>query len=363
MAQAKSKRIFYFDALRAFAIIAVIIIHIFNSTRFMTTPDYAVIPSFNWFISCFLGSAFRVGVPLFLMLSGALSLGRVWDIKSFLKKRIPRITVPFIFWGFVLSVFMVAVSYYFGFIHTIDPFNFDGFIHYLYNSYMYENEGFTPYWFFWMILGVYLIMPVFNKWILNSDLKELEYFLILWLITCIFDFTLFIEFPINLSYFSGPIGLVVAGYYFSHTERKVFNSPYWALLICFIGFVMAAIAYYLLSDASHSHLIDRYSIMNVTLAIGIFLLFRNFSKFGFHPGFLYNPDGLFRKAVFSLATYSYGMYLIHRVVMQVVYRYFKNNLDFIPFVLLLFVTTFFISWAIMAISNRIPYLNELIGVK
>lgn len=56
MTQNRSKRIFYLDALRAFAIIAVVIIHIFNSTRFMTAPGYAAIPSGKWLISCFLGS-------------------------------------------------------------------------------------------------------------------------------------------------------------------------------------------------------------------------------------------------------------------------------------------------------------------
>lgn len=33
------------------------------------------------------------------MLSGALSLGRGWKIKDFLKKRLPRIAIPFTFWG------------------------------------------------------------------------------------------------------------------------------------------------------------------------------------------------------------------------------------------------------------------------
>lgn len=363
MTHNKSQRIFYFDALRAFAIIAVVIIHIFNSTRFMTAPGYAVIPSGKWFISCFLGSTFRVGVPLFLMLYGALSLGRVWDIKSFLKKRLPRITIPFLFWGFVLSVFIVAFSYYFTFVHTIDPFNLNNFTHYLYHSYMADNKGFTPYWFFWMIFGVYLIMPILNKWILNSKLEELEYFLVIWLITCIFDFTLFKEFPIELTYFSGPIGLVVAGYYFANTKRKIFNSPYWALLICIIGFLLAAVHMYLFSDTKHIILMDRWSIMNVVLSIGIFLLFKNFSKFNFHPNFLYNPDGLFRKAVFSIAMYSYGIYLIHRVIMEIFYRYFMHDLSFIPFILLLFFTTFFISWAIMAVCYRIPYLKDVIGVK
>ena len=56
---------------------------------------------------------FRFGVPLFLMLAGALSLGRDWDIKTFLGKRLPRIIEPFIFWGLILSALVISCSYLF----------------------------------------------------------------------------------------------------------------------------------------------------------------------------------------------------------------------------------------------------------
>lgn len=39
----------------------------------------------------------RIGVPVFLMLSGALLLNREIDITDFLKKRLARLTYPFIF--------------------------------------------------------------------------------------------------------------------------------------------------------------------------------------------------------------------------------------------------------------------------
>ena len=83
----KSKRIFYFDALRAFAIISVILIHIYSVTRGYVLSGYGTIPSFEWIYTQFIGNSFRIGVDLFLVLSGALSLGRDWTIKSFLSDR------------------------------------------------------------------------------------------------------------------------------------------------------------------------------------------------------------------------------------------------------------------------------------
>ena len=99
MTVTKSKRIFYFDALRAMAIICVIVVHVYAVTRTYVMADYGIIPSFRWIFSQTLGNCFRIGVDLFLILAGALSLGRVRTIREFLSKRIPRIVAPFLFWG------------------------------------------------------------------------------------------------------------------------------------------------------------------------------------------------------------------------------------------------------------------------
>ena len=65
----KSKRIFYFDALRAMAIIAVIVIHVFSET--MVLFKYGQLPfhSGGWLFEDVLGVCFRFGVDLFLMLA------------------------------------------------------------------------------------------------------------------------------------------------------------------------------------------------------------------------------------------------------------------------------------------------------
>lgn len=148
----KSKRIFYFDALRALAIISVIMIHVFYKTNALAAMGYGTIPTFRWFFADFNLIAFRIGVVLFLMLSGALSLGRDWEIRSFLGKRLPRIVAPFLFWGFFMSLIVIAFSYYFNF-HWIDSISVYSVLHFIYNAYLYKSPTFLPYWFFWMILG------------------------------------------------------------------------------------------------------------------------------------------------------------------------------------------------------------------
>lgn len=359
----KSKRIFYFDALRALAILSVIVLHLATELLKISVGEYDLF-SWNWIISNLLYNCSRFGVDIFLMLSGALSLGRVWDIKSFLSKRLPRITAPFLFWGFILSLVLVIFSTFLSSIHTIDPINIQNFLNYLLNSYLGENQGFGPYWFFWMIFGTYLIMPIFNKWLLNCDLKEVEYFLVLWIITCIFENTLMTSFPIKLSYFSGAIGMVILGYYLRHTKREIFNNKYAGLILTLLGLILTFTVTYLNSSPTELYKIDRMSIYLVIESAGIFLLFKNFNKFNIHIDFFENPKGIFKKSIFSIAKYSYGMYLNHRVITMILSNYLKPyHLQYKPYLLILFISTMILSWGIMAALNRIPYLNKIIGAK
>ena len=143
---------------------------------------------------------------------------------------------------------------------------------------MSTSPGFTPYWFFWMILGTYLIMPIINRWLLHCELYEAEYFLIFWLITCLFDNTLGIEFPIKLSYFTSPIGLVVLGYYLRHTERKILNNPYFALFLTLTSAVVTMIIACYMSTPDEFYNMGRYSLPLSLEVAGVFLLFKNFNR-------------------------------------------------------------------------------------
>lgn len=364
----KKKRIVYLDYLRALAIITVILFHMYNRIGYYMAPEIMG-PTFNWLITDFLGTCCRCGVDIFLMLSGALSLGRVWDIKSFLGKRIPRITAPYLFWSCLLIFGMILVCIQYPDIQLIFnsynlPLTTTGSLlswEYLQKCFLGKTFWYGQYWFFWMILGTYLIMPIFNKWIYNSSIKEVEYFLVIWMVTCIFDSTLLIPFPVTLTYFTGPIGMVVLGYYLRHTERKIFNDLKYAVFILLIGMVALISCSYLLSAPNKIYIFDRYSILLVIEVIGIYLVYRNIDKK--HFDVFHNPDRFLRKAASSIAKYSYGIYLCHEVILNLFIIAFLRTVPYKLTLILVFVCTLGASWAIMAALNRVPYLNKVIGSK
>jgi surface polysaccharide O-acyltransferase-like enzyme len=228
--------------------------------------------------------------------------------------------------------------------------------------FMAKSPGFSPYWFFWMILGTYLIMPIFNKWLLHSDLKEAEYFLAIWLVTCLFDFTINVDFPIKLSYFTSPIGLVVLGYYLRHTERNPLNNPYFALFLILISAFATIANVTMYSTASEFHTVNRYSLFLSVEVAGIFLLFKNFHKFNINLNFNKTLDNLFRRIVFDIAKYSYGIYLIQGLFLCIYaqilpyHEFYRNFME-------IFILIVISSMITMYLLEKVPYINKVIGAK
>ena len=333
----------------------VILIHVTGSVGHLNPTT---IHSLKGITVVFLYNFSRCGVDLFLMLSGALSLGREWTIKEFLGKRIPRIVKPYVFWAVITCIVLISLSYYLTMFNYIESFSAYSILNYFYSTIVLHNTPLAGiYWFFWMILGTYLIMPIFNKWIFHSDLKAVEYFLVLWIISTIFQYTLPFDCPINLAYFTSPIGVVVLGYYLRYTDRKIFNNKFYAVLMIFIPVIIKCIYCYMVYDSGKLFIFDRYSILVIIQVIGIYCLFKK-------SDYLKNPGKIVKAAVTSVAACSYGMYLCHNLIRGISYEYVKlGSFSFPVEFLTSLAITFFLSWGIVYLLGKIPYISDYAGVK
>jgi len=309
------------------------------------------------FWEMFTNNSFRIGVSLFLMLSGALSLGRDWQIKDFLAKRLPRIIKPFAFWAIAGTLIMITATYFIPQIAFVNDFSIQSILTTIYNTFICESPSFSHYWFFWMILGTYLIMPIFNRWLANSELWEAEYFLAFWVINTIFDYTLMMDCPVKLSYFSSPIALVVLGYYLRHTKREVFNHKLVAILMIIIPmFIMLYYSYDVLATDPLFRF-NRYSILLIIEVTGVFCLFKTSEH-------LKNPNKYFKIFITAVASCSYGMYLTHCMFIHFFGKLAQNITIPMPTVyVILLLAAFFGSLGLIYILGRIPYVQDFVGVK
>lgn len=304
----------------------------------------------------FANNFFRIGIALFLMLSGALLLGREWEVKNFLSKRIIRISKPFIFWSVIFTLMLVISSYFISSINFVTQFGFFDIFKVFIDTLLCKAPGSAVYWFFWMMLGMYILMPILNKWINGTDFSKIEYFLIIWAVYIFAVYSLMLPVPEIISFFISPIGFVVLGYYLRHTERRIFNNPAVAgILIILPAAIMFAYSYSVV-NSDILFVFHRYSILVMIEAVGVFCLFKSAKSIN-------NLPGSFTNAISSIAVCSYGMYLIHSQIIMVVRKVLHLSFNFTLDYIILFIAGFIVSWIIIYILAKIPFLNDFIGVK
>lgn len=358
------KRIFYLDQLRALAIVAIILIHVSNLWAW-SSPG-----SFNWDMRYLFRITGIFGVPVFLMLSGVLLLNRDYKIWDFMKRRFPRVLIPFVFWtiiAIIIGVISQDLFSYFNSVATTVPYIVETFL--------------TSRWYVWMIIGVYLVMPIINDFVKNRGLKGVEYFLLLWFITSIlYSLSLYFNqsmYFLDLSFFAGPLGYVLLGYYL---HNKEFNfSPDKLMIIGLVLFISsiliktflvyngqldpALLRYYIFQTKTYLDI----DILSFLQAIGIFMVFKYLNHENTHwitnkiSSFL--KEGIIGKFTASISRSSYGIYLNHYIFIGIIsvsgFNLIKHSaLKWIPF---LVIVVLLCAWVSLLILDKIPYLKKVTG--
>ncbi len=201
----------WLDFVRWIATIAVITIHVAAPYIY----QYGSIPMLNWNFYNFIDSLTRFAVPFFVMLSGALLLNRKDSLKDFLLKRFSRVLIPFLFWTIVYSIYH--------FYKVNSNFSFE-YIPFFVQS---LKEGASyHFWYIYMLIGLYLAIPVLRVYVQNAETILIKYFLLLWLFFLLFSF---FEIAINKDFswtiYIGYIGYLILGYFIAFRLENI-NSYY-----------------------------------------------------------------------------------------------------------------------------------------
>ena len=350
-------RIFYLDQIRALAILLVILCHIVREFCLIRPAG-----SLGWITLAPLIDIGVIGVPLFLMISGALLLNRNYELGDFLKRRFSRVLTPFIFWAILLPIFKIVT-------YPKDPSK--------YLTLFLDGQ----YWFIWMLIGVYLFLPVINSFIKEYGMKGVEYFLAIWFVTIILNtFGLYPFHNLELSYFAGYVSYIVLGYYLSAKEFKIKdNYMIWIGLILLIIATAINMQYtlthfkagFVSNDALKYYLYQ--TLVVVFQCTGLYVFIEYFAKYcSKHSNTFKNKvysffkDTFMSKIIYSISVCSYGMFLVHYFFVYS-FRYIEKNLfpvysanPAIYFPLILFIVIF-CSWLTVYILSKIPYLKEISG--
>jgi surface polysaccharide O-acyltransferase-like enzyme len=287
--------------LRVLATFGVIVIHVAAGIL----SQYGSIINFDWWIGNIYDSSVRFCIPIFLMISGALILSKTYkSIGEYLKKRALRIVLPFLFWSMIYIASSLFHKFYHGEHMTIAELITFVFI-------QLKKGASFHLWYVYMIIGLYLFFPIIGKWINKSNENEIKYFIGIWLLAAIASLPFMQKnFPgINLTYFSGYIGFPVLGYYLS---RKTFSNPdrekAISILLILTGILITIFGTYFITRNKgfmDESFYERLSPNVILVSIGIFLLFKNSTKFSTRTS----------SVILFFSKYSYGIYLIHILVL------------------------------------------------
>ncbi|MBQ9026484.1 MAG: acyltransferase [Methanobrevibacter sp.] len=327
----KKERIFYYDLLRAFAIIAVIICHVDHFFGPLTTQAQIITQMTFHDIG-------DIGVPIFLMISGALLLNREYpSLPDFLKRRFARIIFPFIFW----IILILAQLYYYGYNSA-----------FIWKVFIGEP---SITWYFWTLIGIYLFIPVLNSFIKDYEIKGVEYFLAIWFVTMILK--TFNAYPLwsyfNLDMFASFIGYPVLGYWLVNKKFNLTDKK-----LCILGFIILLISLAVFVYLGYTKVsLNRYeNIPNLFMGVGLFLFVMCLDRLN---KFNSIRDNFIGKAIISLSVCSDGMYFSHVIVVKFLSYYNpKSNLMF-P---VMFVLIVFLSWLLPYVLSKIPYVKTISGV-
>lgn len=354
------KRIFYYDMIRAFAIFCIVACHTFASFASSTS----LFGSGFWYYSVFLNMLRNLGVPLFIVLSGCLLIGRKDTLVTFAKKRLNRVLVPYIFWGIIFILFAIFLKHI-----GQNYFNYGSIGNLVFSVFNITPTGKTVFfWFVPMILVTYVIIFIINK--LNEKYENTLK------ITLIISIILILLINIGLLPTSKPVNYLfyftfaVMGYYLSRCDlqnNRFVNLSYNKLLVLFLIITIIFYTAEILLLTSHSistkdyGSISQFNILNVIAVLSTFLTFRCFSESGGLINKL-EPSKL-GKAIYSLSVCSYGIYLSHMIVKYGFYVLLEpiKSQKFI-YTSLTLVLTLGCAWLLIWIMSKIPGLKRVCGV-
>ncbi len=311
------KRILYYDMLNIAACFGVLCLHHNGMVH-----EYA--NDIVWKQCLVAEVLFYWAVPIFLMLSGAnlMNYKEKYSTIIFFRKRLMKVVFPWIFWSLLILAWKLCTNRY-----ELERVSIKEVVNIVLNSKME-----SVYWFFPMIIGLYLFMPVLTV------LAENKYHRVLWYAVAyavivngtvpLICSLLGIEWNGGLSSpLNGYVIFIIMGYLLAGQDipLKKRNGLYVVGIACL---VIRYLGIYILCirDGSRNGLFFNYChIYTYGLAAAIFVLFKYipWEKFFDRINKKYNCKSEF--IIAQISGCSLGIYLIHQIVMSYEMAFFHMD--------------------------------------
>jgi surface polysaccharide O-acyltransferase-like enzyme len=331
----------------------------------------------------FAGSLVRCSVPLFVMMTGVLLLPVGEGMGAFYRRRIGRIVPPLLFWSLALPLLFFAYLHTFGAATqspTVDPASYTvrQLVVRLYTFVFNFNYDTTPLWYLYMLVGLYLVMPVLGAWLERASRRELQSVLAIWGLTLLLPYVKMLAPALGYTgnygntglygvcdwnefgtfhYVSGFAGYLVLAFYL------VKFPPAWnwrkTLGICIPTFLAGYLATGLGYVVMQKHFPGNYAYLEIVwyfAGINVFMMTA--------PVFILVQKAAARPRAWlsRLAGATFGIYLCHFIFVQAGYDLVQRipGLPALARIALIACGAFAVSWAVVRLMQRWSVTRRLV---
>ena len=325
--QKNPQHIVWLDVVRFVAMFTVVCCHCTDPFNFYpgTAPNIDEIKLWG----AIYGALLRPCVPLFVMITGALLLPVRGEVSVFYKKRIPRVLWPFLIWSVIYNLFPWITG-----LLGIKPEIILDFFPYSGEEVMRQSLSISldyiaqiPFnfsivdvhiWYIYLLIGLYLYLPVFSAWVEKASDKAKLWFLGAWAVTLLLPY--YNQFVAQylwgtcswnafgmFYYFAGFNGYLLLGHYLRNLDWKLgkilaIGLPMFVIgyAVTFFGFrFITALPEY--SDEMLELFFTYCSLNVVMMTIPVFMLCKKVN---------FRSEGI-KKALANLTLCGFGIYMIH----------------------------------------------------
>ena len=323
----KNQHIVWLDVVRFIAMFTVVCCHCTDPFNFYpgTAPNIGEIKLWG----AIYGSVLRPCVPLFVMITGALLLPVRGDASTFYKKRIPRVFYPFLIWSVLYNLFpwitgllglnpQIILDFFPCAGEEVMQQSFSVSLEYILMIPFNFSILAVHMWYIYLLIGLYLYLPVFSAWVEKASERAKLMFLLAWGVTLLLPY--YYQFVSNylwgtcswnsfgmLYAFAGFNGYLLLGHYLKNLEWSLKKTlaigiPMFAAgyAVTFLGFRhIAALPEY--TDEMLELFFTYCSLNVVMMTIPVFMLAKKVKV---------NSERM-KKALANLTVCGFGIYMIH----------------------------------------------------
>lgn len=266
-----SNRMIYLDVLRVLAAFSVVMLH--SAAQFWNTLD---VRSTDWVVANSYNAVFRFGVPIFVMISGALFLSPDYklDVKRLFVHNILRLFIISVVWSSIYGLFDCL------WLFNINDLGMKDILREM-------LAGRYHLWFLPMLMGIYVLIPILKSWLEHAEKRNVEYFILLFFLIqvggeTIRALTVTDEIHAGIDVLKvdmvcGYLGYFVLGYYLAHVgisdkwRKRIYGAAIpAALLNVLLGCLLVW-----QNGIETASIYDSFGLCTFVLVTAIFLICRN----------------------------------------------------------------------------------------